>query len=343
MATNKHILVFRFSAMGDVSMAVPVIRALVQKYPDLKITVVTRGFFKPFFRGLDNVSIYEADLKGKHKGVFGLYKLSRELRVLDFDAVADIHNVLRTKILKFFLGGKIIQIDKGRSEKKALISGESFKQLKTTHQRYADVFEKLGFPVNLSKPSFPSKIELNEELKKFISNKEIPVIGIAPFAAFKGKMYPIEQMKLVIKHLSKTNNIILFGGGKLEIEQLNQIESTYKNTKSIAGKLGLSQELDVISNLDLMLAMDSGNAHMAAMLGVKVITIWGVTHPFAGFTPFNQPKAFALIADREKYPKIPTSIYGNKYPKGYENAASSVSEESIVTKINSILLINLRV
>lgn len=337
MATIKHILVFRFSAMGDVSMAVPVIRVLTQKYPDLKITVVTRGFFKPFFRGLENVSIYEADLKGKHKGIFGLYKLSRELKALKFDAVADIHNVLRTKILKFFLGGKIIQIDKGRSEKKALVSGKTFVQLKTTHQRYADVFEKLGFPLNLSKPSFPSKAELNEELKNVISDEKMPVIGIAPFAAFKGKMYPIEQMKLVIENLSKTNNIILFGGGDLEIKQLNQLVSTYKNTKSVAGKLCLDEELDVISNLDLMLAMDSGNAHMAAMLGVKVITVWGVTHPYAGFSPFNQPEDFALLANRNQYPEIPTSIYGNKHLEGYENAAGSISVEAIVEKIKNNL------
>ena len=84
-------------------MTVPVLRALTQKYPDLKITVLTRAFFKPFFRDLKNVDVYSADLKGKHKGVLGLYKLSKELNTFKFDAVADLHNVLRSKILKLFL------------------------------------------------------------------------------------------------------------------------------------------------------------------------------------------------------------------------------------------------
>ena len=125
-------------------MTVPVLRALSAQYPELKITVVTRAFFRPFFQDLENVSFYEADLKGKHKGVLGLYKLSKELKKLRFDAVADVHNVLRSKILKlFFFGKKVVQLNKGRAEKKALTSGVSFKQLKTTHQRYADVYSLL--------------------------------------------------------------------------------------------------------------------------------------------------------------------------------------------------------
>ena len=94
---------------------------------------------------------------------------------------------------------------------------------------------------------------------------------------------------------------------------------------------------NIISNLDVMLSMDSGNAHIAAMMGVKTITIWGVTHPYAGFVPFNQPEEFCLLADREKFPKIPTSVYGNTFPKDYENAAGSISVETIVNKVISLL------
>tara|TARA_R110002050_G_scaffold77636_1_gene165625 strand:+ start:3989 stop:4963 length:975 start_codon:yes stop_codon:yes gene_type:complete len=324
--------------MGDVAMTVPVLRALTAQYPELKITVVTRAFFKPFFQGLKNVSVYEADFKGNHKGILGLYKLSKELKALQFDAVADLHNVLRSKILKFFFfGKKVVQLDKGREEKKTLTSGQNFQQLKTTHQRYAEVFEALGYSVDLSQPIFSKPKLLSENLKSFILNKDFKTIGIAPFAAHQSKMYPLAQMEKVIEALSKNYNVILFGGGKKEIEVLNQFEANYNNVKSAAGKLNLEEELILISNLDLMLTMDSGNAHIAAMLGKKVITIWGVTHPFAGFAPFKQPKDFALTADREHFPLIPTSIYGNKFPEGYENAASSVSEQTILSKIKAVI------
>ena len=337
MPKPKHILVLRFSAMGDVAITVPVVRALIEQHPDLKITVVTRAFFKPFFKGLKNVEVFSADLKGKHIGILGLYKLSKELKTLQFEAVADVHNVLRSKILKFFFTGKkIAQLDKGRAEKKALTSGENFQQLKTTHQRYADVFKALGFELDLSKPKFPKPIQLNEKLKSFVPNKDVKVIGIAPFAAHKSKTYPLEQMERVIAKLSKDYIVVLFGGGEREVAVLNKLESQYESVTSVAGKLTLEEELAIISNLDLMVSMDSGNAHIAAMLGVKVITIWGVTHPFAGFAPFNQPSDYALLADRTKFPLVPTSIYGNKFPEGYENAASSILPETIVEKIRSL-------
>ncbi|WP_273289666.1 glycosyltransferase family 9 protein [Winogradskyella sp.] len=340
MPNTKHILVIRFSAMGDVAMTVPVLRALTVEHPDLKITVVTRAFFKPFFSNLKNVEVYAADLKGKHKGVLGLYKLSKELKALKFDVVADLHNVLRSKILKlFFAGKKVVQIDKGRAEKKALTSGRIFQQLKTTHQRYADVFEQLGYQIDLSNPQFPEKAELTSKLKSFISNFEQKNIGIAPFAAHQSKMYPLEKMEKVIAQLSKEYNVILFGGGNKEVKILNDLETKYDHVKSVAGKLSLEEELDLISNLNVMLSMDSGNGHLAAMLGKKVITIWGVTHPFAGFAPFNQTEDYALVANREQYPLIPTSVYGNKFPEGYENAAGSISVDEVIAKIKSVITV----
>ena len=324
--------------MGDVAMTVPVLRALTSQHPLVKVTVVTRAFFKPFFEDIPNVEVYVADLKGKHKGVLGLYKLSKELRTLGFDVVADLHNVLRSKILKlFFFGKKVIQIDKGRAEKKALVSGEVVKQLKTTHQRYADVFKALGFPVDLSQPKFPKAKPLTKAVLDLGINAKETLVGIAPFAAYESKMYPLENTEVVISELSKDYNVILFGGGEQEIEILNAFEIKYSNVISVAGKLNFEDELALISNLKLMLAMDSGNGHIAAMFGIKVITIWGVTHPFAGFVPFNQPEDFQLTADRNQYPKIPTSIYGNKYPEGYENAAGSVPVETIVSKVKSVI------
>ncbi|MFY0712098.1 glycosyltransferase family 9 protein [Seonamhaeicola sp. NFXS20] len=324
--------------MGDVAMSVPVLRALITKYPELKITVLTRGFFAPFFRDLPNVEVFPAEVKTKHKGVLGLYKLSKELKALHIDAVADLHNVLRSKILKTFLFGiKTFQIDKGRAEKKALISGENFKQLKTTHQRYADVFGTLGFPIDLSNPIFPQKSILSNKLQLLLGDSFKKKIGIAPFAAHESKMYPLHLMKEVINELSKEYQIILFGGGKKEIEILSGIENAFDNVVNIAGKLSLNEELDVVSNLDVMLSMDSGNAHIAAMLGIKVITMWGVTHPYAGFAPFNQPEDFCLLADRTQYPEIPTSVYGNKFPEGYKDAAGSTTPETIINKIKSVI------
>ena len=161
MSTPTNILVIRLSAMGDVAMTVPVIRALTEQYPDVRITILTRKFFSPFFRDFNNVTVYNVDVKGKHKGLLGLHKLSKELKQFNFDAVADLHKVLRSNILKRLLSiNQFAQIDKGRTQKKALISGKKFKQLTTTHQRYANVFRQLGFIIDLENPTFPEPVAL---------------------------------------------------------------------------------------------------------------------------------------------------------------------------------------
>lgn len=336
---QKHILVIRLSAMGDVAMSVPVLRAVTQQHPELRITILTRKSFAPFFRDIEDVSVVKADVKGKHKGAYGLYKLANKLNKKRFYAVADLHSVLRSMVLKKFLKcRRFISIDKGRKEKKLLTSGTIFKPLTSTHERYANVFRGLGYPVDLENPVFPEKRLLEDKLTKMFDGKDIKsVIGIAPFAAHESKMYPLDLMEKVIKALSTSHKILLFGGGSREIEILNGLESSYKNVTCVAGKLTMDEELDIISNLELMLSMDSGNAHIAAMLGVKVITIWGVTHPYAGFAPFNQPDDYALLADRDKFPLIPTSVYGNKYPKGYQTAAGSISPDRVINKVEQVL------
>ena len=80
--------------------------------------------------------------------------------------------------------------------------------------------------------------------------------------------------------------------------------------------------------------MDSGNAHIAAMLGVKVVTLWGATHPFAGFSPFNQPEQNALVSDRILFPKLPTSVYGNKKVEGYEDAMRTITVDAVVKSVS---------
>lgn len=344
MSGTKNILVIRLSAMGDVAMTVPLLRALVAQYPNVKVTVLSKAFFKPFFDGIPNVNFYAADVTGRHKGFFGLLKLYRELRALHIDAVADLHNVLRSKIVTklFSIGGKpTATTDKARDEKKELTRAENkiFRQLTPIIERHRQTFAKLGYPIDLTHPVFPDKKPLAEEVSAIAGTKSGKWIGIAPFAQHQGKVYPQDLMQEVIDGLAaKTDyTLFLFGGGAKETAQLEAFAKGRTNIIVTAGKLKLAQELNLISHLDLMLSMDSGNAHMAAMLGVKVITLWGATHPYAGFAPFGQPADYTLTADRDKYPLLPTSIYGNKVVEGYEDAMRTITPDAVVAKVSEVL------
>ncbi len=318
LANDKkhHLLVIRLSAMGDVAMTVPVLIALTSTYPQLKLTILTKPFFAPILSEIPNVIVHNADVKGKHKGVFGIWELYKELKSCKIDGVADLHNVLRSTILKQFFSIQSVpfrQLNKGRKEKKALTAATNkiFEPLRSTHLRYVDVFTDLGFPIELKKEYILPKKKLSLTLMRTIGADNRKYIGIAPFAAFKGKMYPLESMKTVVKQLNDfgTHQILLFGGGPLEKQKLESWEKEFDHCISIVGKAKFKEELGLISNLELMVAMDSGNSHLAAMYGIPTITLWGVTHPHAGFYPFGQDPSNALLADREKYPLIPTSVY----------------------------------
>lgn len=332
--------------MGDVAMTVPVIRAFVEQNPNVKITFVSRPFFKPFFDGIPNVSFFAVDVKKRHKGFLGLLKLYSDLKKLNIDAVADLHNVLRSQIIRilFFLSGKkVAATDKGRAEKKALTRAENkiFQPVKTMVQRHVDTFNNLGFNVDLSNPKFPEKAVLSKEIIEISGEKQnFNWIGIAPFAQYESKVYPLDLMQKVIDELAlnASNKIFLFGGGNKEIELLNQFSKNKENVINLAGKIPFQQELQLISNLDVMLSMDSGNAHIAAMIGVKVVTLWGATHPFAGFAPFNQPLENCLTSNREQFPFLPTSVYGNKKVDGYEDVMRTISVEKVVASIQSQLV-----
>jgi ADP-heptose:LPS heptosyltransferase len=334
----------RLSAMGDVAMTVPVVRALANQYPELKITVISRPFFQPFFNGIPNLHFFHFDEKERHKGTVGLWRLFQDLKPLHIDAFADLHNVLRSKVIRtlFALSGKKVAfVDKGRVDKKALTRAENkiFQPLTTMFERHQLVLEGLGFPIDLSRAQFPEKAKISQSELATIVSQSNTIIGIAPFAQYDSKVYPLDLMQEVIDTLAQNQEytILLFGGGQSEKEQLDNLKSDKNNVVNMAGKVPFATELDLISNLDLMLSMDSGNGHIAAMLGVPVVTLWGATHPYAGFLPFNQTLDNALVSDRNQYPNLPTSVYGNKKVAGYENAMRTILPEQVVALIESIL------
>lgn len=337
MKEPKHILVIRLSAMGDVAMAMPVVYAFAKAYPEIKITILSKPFFKPIIQTVPNVHFIAAETNGKHKGILGIWRLSKTLKKQGITHVADIHNVLRSKILTLFLGVPHAKIDKGRVAKKALTRAENkiLKPLTTTIQRYVSVYSALGFKT--LNPEILPKPKPKEKVKTFITNTHVKKIGVAPFAAHQGKQYPIELMRSVIQQLSKDTqtHLYLFGAPSEQI-QLEALAKGAPNCTIIAGLLKFDEQINLIAQLDVMLSMDSGNGHLSAMYGVPTVTLWGVTHPYAGFAPFKQEE-YCLLSDRDKYPLIPTSVYGNKMPESYKEVMYTIPVKTIVHTIKSIL------
>ncbi len=309
--------------MGDVAMLVPVVSSLAKQYPDLRITVLSRPFARPFFEELaPNVGFMEADLKGEYSGVTGLNALYRRLVAKNFTAIADMHNILRSSYLRmrFNLGRyRVEHINKHRHERRLLTStGEHrvMQQLPTSFENYADVLARLGYPVKLEFDSiFPPSGGNLRLVSEHIGEKKLfqQWIGIAPFAAHRGKIYPVEKMELAMAEIIRRHpscRIFLFGGGDKEFDVLNDWCARYKNCTNVSALLGsLQQEMIVMSHLDVMVSMDSANMHLAAICGTRVVSVWGATHPFAGFMGWHQSDDDAVQLDMACRP---CSIYGNR-------------------------------
>lgn len=344
MENMKRILIIRLSAMGDAAMTAPVIEALHKKYPDVQITILTTPFFRPFFRNIPSAEFVEVDLKGRHKGFGGILRLWKDIRKqYRINEVADLHDVLRSKVLRtlFRLSGKrIAVIDKGRKGKKELTRAENkvFKPQKATIERYADVFRRLGYELTVPDKGVRSAVPVPAEIVALAGEKNGKWIGISPFAQHEGKRYPEALMEQVVEQLSRDENLTLFvfGGGPAEKAVAEKWAEKYPRTISIIGKIRLNGELDLMANLDTMISMDSSAMHMSSLVGVPVVSVWGATHPYAGFMGWGQSEANAM---QMELPCRPCSVYGNK-PCVYGDfrCLTQITPEQIVEKVRKVIL-----
>lgn len=329
--------------MGDVAMCVPVIRRLLEAYPALRLSFVSQSAFAPLFEGIDRLTFLPADLKGTHRGISGIWQLFRELQAAGpFDGVADLHQVLRSGMLDSLFrlkGTPVSVINKGRREKYALTrrTQKHLQPLPSTFERYAAVFTQLGLVVDLEGRMQAQEDHPEPARSVSLDRKRI---GIAPFAKHRGKTWPAGLMRRVVELLAERGDIevLLFGGGAVEKDILSTWSGEIPGVISLAGKYSLKEELQIISNLDLMVSMDSANMHLASMFGVPVVSVWGATHPYAGFLGWGQDMSNVIQSDLDCRP---CSVFGNKPCfKGTYECMTSIVPEIVVKKILTTLALD---
>ena len=331
--------------MGDVALTTPVLKGMSEQYPDVELELLTRAAFKPFFSSVNGLELFFPDLKKRHKGLPGLIRLFKDInRHSEIDCIIDLHDVLRSKILRFFFrltGVHIAVIDKGRSEKKSLITGKKKVQLKHSVERYRDVFAKAGFPVTLTKgPWIVPSAESVAKAGLMMTSQNGLNIGVAPYARHKLKVWPEENMVRLLRFIAENHKckFWLFGGPE-DSEKLAALQSKIEGSTNLAGKLDLTEELAFISKLDLMIAMDSSNMHMAALVGTKVISIWGGTDPLSGFSAWMQPDNFSIRIPVEELTCRPCTTYGKGECKRGDFACMNwLTPEIVFKKIEKLVL-----
>lgn len=292
---------------------VPMVRAAAEQNPGVMFDVLSQARMAGLFANMPaNVQFIGVNIRQQTMreivGCLGSYEM-----------VADLHDVWRSRYIRLALrlkGARVQTIRKGRWNKWLLTHGWIHRPLKQTIQRYAEVLLRLGLPVTI-----PSTSVRNEGQG----------IGIAPFAAHPGKVYPLDKMELVVRLLNRTGErIVLFGRGEKEEAILSEWAQRYPHVESAAGLYNMEEELPLMKSLRVMVSMDSANMHLASLAGTRVVSVWGATHPNAGFMGYGQAMSDCVQRDLDCRP---CSVYGNKKCKFGDYRCLAINPEEIVTRI----------
>jgi ADP-heptose:LPS heptosyltransferase len=337
---KQRILVIRFSALGDVVMTVPVVKAFLSAHPSVEIIMLSDARMADLFQGIDRLVFVGADLKNKHKGLIGIYKLFQQLKkTYQFELVADLHGVIRSHLLRllFRMNKKTTAvIDKGRFEKFALVRKENkiYRPLKHSTERYIDVFKELGFREFAKKGLQQETIVLDSGVE---SNAQPKInIGFAPFAKHTPKMYPLDRFIEVMRHFDHENYALhFFGGGPVEMAFIKEWENSFKHAVTLNHQVGLKDELTLMSKMQVMVTMDSANMHLGSLVKVPVVSVWGPTHPHAGFYGLGQNP---LNAVQVSLACRPCSVFGNKKCwRGDHACMQQIEPAMIIEKIKQVI------
>lgn len=322
---NDTIFILRFSALGDVAMTIPPVYAVARANPACRFVYFTKVGFSGLFvdapANLEVIGLNDARPLNVYR------RLRKETRLRKPALIADLHNVSRTWPTDLYAmahGIRVRCVNKRRLFRHSALKRKSGQR--NFIDRYLDVFTKSGLETSGAiMATLPSVATPPVPIRQ-------PAVGIAPFARFHTKTYPLDKMEEVIASLTKNNvNVYLFGAGGKEQKQLDEWSHKYPCCHSMAGRYSLQEEMSVMQSLPLMLSMDSANQHIASLVGTKVITIWGATTPLCGFAPFRQSSDNSIVAG---IPCQPCSIAGSRLcPEGHFNCMHSIEPNQIVDKI----------
>ncbi len=344
----RNVLVVRFSALGDVAMTIPVVYSVCMENPCTRFVMVTQKVASTLFINKpSNLEVRGVDVKVEYRGIKGLMRLKRELvKEYDIDLFVDLHDEFRSWMFGalFLLGGiRVLHYKKGRHGKHELTRKHNKHMLPliSSRARYREVFYRAGFATDdLFMSIFGEEKAKPESYKSIYPPKRQGDlwIAIAPFAKHKGKIYPMHLMQQVVDTVARWScvKVFLMGAGEQESRIMDGWASKYDNVKNLAvRRYGFPGELALLSNCDVMVSMDSANMHLASLVRLPVVSVWGATHPYCGYLGWHQEERNAVQLN---LPCRPCSVLGDKLcMRGDYFCLSGIQPQMIVNQIRKVL------
>ncbi len=273
------ILVVRFSSIGDIVLTTPVVRCLKTQMDNAEIHYATKAQYQSILQ--DNPYIDKLFFLGEN-----LSDLIQELKKEKYDVVIDLHNNLRTGLLKWKLGVRSFSFNKLNIEKWLMVN------LKINHlpdkhivDRYLETATSLGIKNDALGLDYfiPEKDEVPLEWLPECHRNGFVAYAIG--GQHETKKLPLNRM---IELCKKINKPMVLLGGKEDFDNGEKIlKELPESIFNSCGKLNLNQSASLLKKASYVFSHDTGLMHIAAALKKEVFSIWGNTIPAFGMYPYR--------------------------------------------------------
>lgn len=322
---SLKILVIRLSSMGDIIYTTPIVRCLKLQLLDAEIHFLTKSAFKYIYEG--NPFVNKLLLLQEN-----LNDTIREIKAENYDYLIDLHNNLRTSVIKFRTGVPASTYKK-QPLKKWLFLKWKWNLVSEKHlvERYMEAVAFLGVkndeqPINyyLKQQYQLADLLPVTHLPKFV----VFIIGATHFT----KRMPNEKVAAICKNIELP--VVLLGGNDVEANGDQIASFTGKKTYNACGKLTLDQSVFILTKAEKIVGFDTGLTHIAEAFDRPIASVWGGTTPdLLGVSPYKVKNAEVVGIDLACRP---CSKFGlEKCPLGHFKCMHNIPNQQIIDFANS--------
>ncbi|WP_028298583.1 glycosyltransferase family 9 protein [Olivibacter sitiensis] len=322
---KRKILVIRFSSMGDIIYTTPIVRCLKQQLPDAEIHFLTKPAFKYLY---DNNPYLDKLLLLKPS----LAQTIKEIKSEQYDHIVDLHNNLRTSIIKLRTGIPSTTYDKQR-----ILKWLSLKLRKNLVPpvHLVDRYFKAVAPLEVKNDHKPIDYFIKHQYQ--LASLLPPTFQDGYVAFVIGAMHFTKRMPnaKVISICNQLNRPIVLLGGKDVAHNAEEImKSSSAKLYNACGITSLDESVFLVSKSAAVIGFDTGLTHIAEAFNKPIVSVWGSTVP-----ELLGVKAYEIDHSLESgvnLPCRPCSKFGlSKCPKGHFNCMWKIDEVPIVQFINT--------
>ena len=323
------ILILRFSSLGDILLATPVLTVLKERWPDCTIEWVVKEKFLPAL----STSLIDKIHTFKDNQSFN--KLLIELKKNDFDLVFDLHRNWKSWLIRRNFRN-VFCYEKREIRRLLLVWLKKRYPVLPVPAMYFQALRKADIAVpDKWELLFDIQPGLFEPLRQKFPVLEQKYLAFAPGASYFTKRWPEEYFSVLAQKLSLEYKVVLLGQGAIEEQICRRIAAGDDRIVSLAGKLSFVESAAVLKNCKLLVSNDSGLLHLGECCKIPVVGIFGSTTEELGFFPYATN--YRIVENRALKCR-PCSHFGRKKcPRGDLACLKTIQPEQVLQTIKEMI------